>query len=180
MSKAVVRSLAVLVLFAGSVSPGFSQAISGDAAASLQKELSQLNQSMAQLVALLRQNLETQQTEVLLKRVELSRLDLTPLENELRSLRASRDGLQEERDRVQARLDEVEAQQASRREEIPERANEELRMMMREAEAQIKLMKDRLRGLELRIVELEGDVASKRREIEVLEAAIDERLRLRR
>lgn len=181
MRRTAFLFIAVLVLLSALAEPARAQAARDDAAAALQKEVAQLNRSMEQIVALLRENIETQRLEILLKRVELSRLDLAPLQNELRSLRSEQGALQGEHDQIRSRLDEIEEQIAVQQEEVPQPpVSEDLLNARREYEARLKFLKSRLQDIEARILELDNDLSSRRRQIESLEGMVDERLGLRR
>jgi chromosome segregation ATPase len=140
-------------------------------------QLEQLNRSMAELVALLRESTERQRLEILLKRIELHHLDLEPLQEELRRARADKVSQEEEQMRLQALLNDLDDQAASKEPEVLQPSDPEQRSIRHGLEVQIKFLKGRIESAERKVAELENELADKRRQIDLLERMIDDRLR---
>jgi chromosome segregation ATPase len=131
---------------------------------------------MTQLVGLLRDVMERQSLDVLLKRVELHYLALAPIQEDLRSARAERRSLEDEQARLQNISSELEDQSELGDAEMATSAAAK-KAMRRDLEIQLKFLRGRMANAEQRIAELENDLTDGQRKIEIIEAMIDERMR---
>lgn len=183
MKKATWLRASCLAFALCSLSSASSQAqtqgaVPPDTAATLQAELARINQSMAQLVALLRESMERQDLEIVLKRVELHHLALAPIHEELYSARATKLSLEEEQMRLQSVLDELEEQAGLGDSSVLPALDAEKQAMKRDLEVQLKFLKGRVASAEQRVADLENELRDGQREIKTLEGILDERLRL--
>jgi len=143
------------------------------AAPTLQMEVANLDRSVQELVALLREYLGRQQTDLLFKRVELSLQRTSPLEQERREIRAHKAADEEELKRLQAAVAAYLAtvsQDAAKAENRAEAAEIVI------AEANIKRLKSRISQADQRLAELDSILLEEERNIRRWEASIDQRL----
>ena len=137
-------------------------------------ELTELNRSLQEIAAVLRELLDAQQIDHLMKRVQLQRDSLAPLEEELRRTRSSREGTAEQIQELTAHqtfLEEV-------AQENPE-SIEDYRIESRQIELQIKVLAAKLEPLEQRIFDMENDLRGRQAEIRDWEDLLDDALGLR-
>lgn len=146
----------------------------------LQRELAGMRLSLQEITILLAAALEHQELSVLMSRIELKQRRLQPLETALLNARKERRGMTEE-EAHHADMLEMFEDQAGTHANDPE-AMEREDLMKREASRSRKRL-DRLASLidalDLRIIELEDDLARNEDDIAILEELIDERLGLR-
>lgn len=147
--------------------PGVAQA----PPTTLEQEVANLNRSLRELVALLRAQTEHQRADLVLRRVELSLSKLGPLRQERKELRAKRDLDQEE-------LTRLEASNALRTAVSPGEPEDEnlareiaARGLLLEFEA--KRLKTRLNEADLRLSELDADIAREEKNLEHWEATLE-------
>jgi len=136
--------------------------------------------SLQEITILLAAALEHQELSVLMSRIELKQRRLQPLETALLNARKERRGMTEE-EAHHADMLEMFEDQAGTHANDPE-AMEREDLMKQEASRSRKRL-DRLASLidalDLRIIELEDDLARNEDDIAILEELIDERLGLR-
>ena len=143
------------------------------AAPGLQMEVANLDRSVQELLALLREYLGRQQTDLLFKRVELSLQRTSPLEQERREIRAHKAADEDELKRVQAAVAAYLAtvsQDAAKAENRAEAAEIVI------AEANIKRLKSRISQADQRLAELDSILLEEERNVRRWEASIDQRL----
>lgn len=161
---------------ASAVCQAQSTALPSDAIAPLQAELARINQSMTQLVDMLRAATNRQSLEILLRRAELHYREMAPLQEDLRSARTEKRSLEEEHLRLQTIYnqlgEEIELGDPDMSTSVAGR-----KAMRRDLEDQIRFVKTRISNAEQRVAELESEVADGRRKVEVIEGMIDDRLR---
>jgi hypothetical protein len=136
-------------------------------------EVANLDRSVQELLALLREYLGRQQTDLLFKRVELSLQRTGPLEQERREIRAHKVADEEELKRVQAAIaayQATEPQDAAK----PENRAEAAEIVI--AEASIKRLKGRISQANQRLAELDSTLLQEERNVQRWEASIDQRL----
>lgn len=148
-----------------------------DSALSLPIEIAKLNQSMTQVVALLRETIERQQIEVLLRRLELYHLDLAPLLEDLRTARSDKRTLEDELARLQVVRNDLEAQEEEANDPVLRAPGSDSASMKHDLETQIAFLKRRVASAGQQIGEIENELAAKRRPIELLGSEVDNRMR---
>jgi hypothetical protein len=142
-------------------------------APTLQMEMANLNRSVQELLALLRESLGHQQTDLLFKRIELILQRTGPLEQERRELRAHKAADEEELKRLQAAVAAyvaTEPQEGAK----PENRAEAAEIVI--AEANIKRLKSRISQADQRLAELDSTLLEEERNVRHWEASIDQRL----
>jgi chromosome segregation ATPase len=142
-----------------------------------QEELRRLNATLREIADLLRQHLERQETDVFLRRLDLSYQRLAPLENELRSARSEKEGVAAEMENMAHML--AAAEEQIEQESSVLEGDDGSQRMKREIEARVEQLKRREWQLEQQIVELENRLARRLEDVQALEEWIDERLGLR-
>jgi hypothetical protein len=175
-----MRQCVPLLLIALLIAQGTSFAAAAQPAAAtpapaptLQMEVVNLNRSVQELLALLRESLANQQTDFLFKRVELILQRTGPLEQERREIRAHKAADEEELKRVQAAVaayPATEPQDAAKAENRAEAAEIVI------AEANIKRLKGRISQADQRLAELDSTLLEEERNVQRWEASIDQRL----
>ena len=167
MRSLVVVGLCLVILGVhGSVC---AQQRSGVESSQLVDEVAGLRASVEELVRMLDRYMSYQQTELLLRRIDLKQRRLAPLEREVRSRRDQADNRREEL----AQFDEMERQV---REQIQDEIRSgvdspesETRRWEEELELRRKMAEERLEELEQTILETEGDMLALQRELLALE-----------
>ena len=150
--------------------------------AGLEHEVRQLNDTLGELVELLRQQLESTNAAVLMQRVQLMTSRIAPLEAELRTARDEQSDLQD-------RLDDIDLSEAAIRGsvetqiELGQVSEEEARLRLEE-HARItienrKQTESRLWAAQQRVIDLEQAIAAQRTVLETWEGEIDRVLGLR-
>jgi chromosome segregation ATPase len=145
----------------------------------LAQGVSELNRSMKEIAALLRQQLEKQQTDLLMKRLEISERALSAREQDLRSAESEKSGVSEGLKEIQARLDQLDDESDEASAGGLRRENPDVLRMRTELELQQKLLKDRLSAVDQRALDLENDVADLREEIRGWKELVDRALGVR-
>ncbi|MBI3447667.1 MAG: hypothetical protein HY049_01915 [Acidobacteria bacterium] len=138
-----------------------------------------LNRSIQEIASLLREQLKKQQTDLLMKRVDIKERALSARETELRGATAERNGLGDALKGIQARSEQLGEEIG--REERPGARKPDSESSRERAglDLQEKLFKDKLAAAEQRVSELENDVARYRDEIRTWEELVDSQLGLR-
>jgi chromosome segregation ATPase len=140
----------------------------------LETEVADLDRSLQELVALLRELAGRQQTDLLLKRVELGYLKMGPLQQERKELRERKAADEEDLRRIQtviaARQAAAETQETAKLEGPDEAVG---KVML---EANIKRLKSRISEADQRIAELDSELQQEQRNVQRWEAMIDQRL----
>lgn len=138
-----------------------------------------LNRSVQEIAALLREQLKKQQADVLMKRMEISGRALSTQEQELRSAVAARSTITDALREIQARIEQLKDVVGREAPGGVRRPENELSREGSELDLREKLLKDRLAAAEQRVIELENDVAKRRDEIKLWEELVDAQLGLR-
>jgi len=144
----------------------------------IEQELARLNQTMREISDLMRTYIVRQEVDMIMKRIELHRRYLTPLEDELRKARAGKESAEDEIERMEVVIAELE-EVIARDDSGDEQTANHLRMEKDRLAINLKQLKDRRWTLEQRIIELENELISRRHEIQDLEDIADEQLGLR-
>jgi multidrug resistance efflux pump len=142
---------------------------------SLPEQVADLDRSVKELVALLKEYLGRQQVDFLFKRVELSLQKMGPLNEELRNLRATRVADEGELGQLRTALAARQALASQSGVKSGEEQQEEALQGV-QREAQIKLLRSRISQTDQRIAELENELAQEQQNVRRWEAAIDQRL----
>ena len=177
MKRRIGWGAAALVAAALLATPAVPQqqgAVDGTSVA-LMEEVSGVNRSLQDLVALLREHLGSQEVELIMKRIELKTDQLAPLEDDLRDARSSRASLETEATQMKMILEQVD----TRIEDDPAGGTPEDLRMKEELELQVKILEDRRWNLEQRILDYEQDLREGRERIKAWEELVDTRLDLR-
>jgi len=173
----VVAVVAAVALSTASIA--LSQEPAAPPAADLAVSMAELNASMKQIASLLREHLDKQEADLLMKRMEFSSRALASQEQLLRSAVNDRDGLVQEMKELQLRLDQIRAESDRMPGAGARPSEEELRRMSMEFELRQGLYKEQLAAAEQKVMELENDVMKYRDEIRVWQELVDARLGLR-
>ena len=144
------------------------------AEAAVQEQLAQLNSTMREIVTLLERQIEGHETDLLIKRVELSSRSLIAKKERLRKLKGEAVNL-EERGASLARTLEATERQLS--EAVEDEALQQLHL--EQLKQRLKSVVDRQRDAERELIVLENEVRTEQEDMEMLEAVLDERLDLR-
>ena len=139
---------------------------------SVADQLDRLNATLARIAELLERQAEGQRLELALKRVELANRRVESVEAELANTRSQRSSLQDNLSMVDAELESL-ASQAERSEPDDLPAVEE---QVREAQRAMEILKGRMEDRDRSILELENELARRRRDLEVLQDRLDREL----
>ena len=140
----------------------------------MQRELAGMRRSLHEITILLAAALDHQELSVLMSRMELKQRRLQPLEAALDSARKERQGLTDEASHLADMLEMF-------REEAGENSTDTEALqgeILRGRKRQDRLA-ERVAALDLRIIELEDDLARNEEDIIMLEEMVDARLGLR-
>jgi hypothetical protein len=136
-----------------------------------------LDRTVQQIVQLLRQQIQLQQTNQLMQRVELQRRALRPLEDELRRMRAERRNLERNRREAMAQVEFFEEEME--REIETGRADEgDQRILRRRLQLDLEMLAEQLQDLDQRILDAEVDLQRMEGQILDWEEVLDEKLQL--
>lgn len=167
------RSIFAAVWIGLMLPAGFSQAQTpepGKDLVKIESELAQLNESVAQLVLLLKEQIQANQIALLMKRLEMKHALLRPLEAELRGVRDDIRKLESQ----QAQMDmELESLGEDRTGDV---GTDEAFLAQQEREIQQarKRLKDQLWNLNQRALDLEQELARGREETRAMEEQIEQ------
>jgi chromosome segregation ATPase len=151
-----------------------------DPAARLVQEVGALNRNLERVANLLEEFLAKQEMDMLMKRIEFKSRRLSPLEQELRTARKERSNREEERSHLQMQMEEMErVLEAQEREGAEESDADWAPGTKVRMETRMTYLRDAMDALDLRIMELENDLASRREEIEGWEEYLDREIGLR-
>jgi len=141
--------------------------------------LTELNRSVKEIASLLRQHLEKQDADLLMKRMEISARHLAQQEQVLRSAVAERDSLTDAMRELQVRADQMRAEMDEAPAVGAQNRNEEMERLKSEFELRQGLLKEKLAVADRKVMEMENDVAQFRDEIRAWQELVDARLGLR-
>ncbi len=176
LSRIIVAALVISPLLAtepilAQESPAVSQE-----SAPLTAQLQRLNQNIERIAKILEQSLQGQNLELLIQRVEMGSSRLAVAEGNLRSARATRNSLDDEKLEIEARLDQMADELDRGGLQMP---LEDLERYTREMDLQLQLLKQRLREADREILELENEVTRQRANIRDWQDFIDQELTAR-
>ncbi len=177
-----MRQRALMLLLALWIAHGTCSAASAQpapatpaAVATVPTEMANLNRSVQELLAVLREFLGRQQTDLLFKRIELALQKTGPLLQERRDVRAHRAADEEELGRLQsevAALKTSEPQDSTK----PEKENRAEAAQIAMAEANTKRLKSRIAEADQHLAELDSTLLQEERNIQRWEALIDQQV----
>ena len=135
-------------------------------------ELARLNATLKEIVTLLRQQRESDELGLVIKRLELAEGRLAEDERRLAAAEGNRRSLESERTQLEMRL-KMMASELERHGDVPVA---EVEAMTTGLEAELKRVRQRAAEMDGEIAALEGDVAARRREVEEWKTVLDRRL----
>lgn len=171
--------IVALAVFAGI--PTFAQAPSPEEAAAaapgtIEDELVRLNRTLKRIAALLERQLESDQIDLTLKRIEMGESRLSSLEDELADARATRTSTEDEIQGLRMHLQSIEQELSTASVEDLEGERPGYEMMTRQATGRLERLESRLQETEGRIYEIENELARRRTDLRSLQEAVDRRL----
>jgi hypothetical protein len=150
--------------------------------AGLEEEVRALNDTLVELVELLRRQLESSNAAVLMQRVQLMTNRIAPIEEELHTARKEARGLEDEAESMKLAADEHEAhleRSVATGETTDEQARQELELQLAMFTSRQKQVGDRLWRAQQRVIDLEFFNDTATTEIYTWEGEIDRVLGLR-
>lgn len=121
----------------------------------VQLQLEQLNRSLEKIVMLLERSTDRQRIDLLMQRIELGIDRLSQSEQDLREARGTKASLEDEKLRIETHL-------ASLADQVEfaalDMSTAEIEVMTNSYDIELKVLKTRIRSLELELVELENEV----------------------
>lgn len=149
------------------------EAAPADGLARVAAELNRLNLTLEAIRGLLTQQVETENLDLLFKRAEFAAARVTALESEVRRAEGEQRTLEDEKQSIESRLQMIADRLDSGSLEADRAELEEVTSHMVGA---LKRVQERLRDVELEIGELQGRLATKRRELREWQDLLDRRL----
>ncbi|MCP3964120.1 MAG: hypothetical protein GY719_40335 [bacterium] len=147
------------------------------APSSLAEEMSALNVTMKEIAALLEKHVAGQETDLLIKRVDLANRALISRREELGQARAEVTRLSEEVEPMRVNLEAW--QEDMDRANVDDEVRKNMRFEMERAEKRLEPLEARRKELERQVIELENEVMAHEEDMRILEDVLDERLGLR-
>ncbi len=141
---------------------------------SIQEQLALLNATMQDIAKILQRQIEGEETNLLIKRIELSDRSLSSKKDRLRKMRGEAGNLKEKEVSLAGALEAADEEFADSLE--IDRAQQ---VMLEQLEERLQATKRRRQDLERELVVLESEVRVEEEDMEVLEAVLDDRLGLR-
>lgn len=145
----------------------------------LVEEVRKLNGTLERMGILLEDFLDRQRVDMLMKRIEIKSRRLAPMEEELRQVRTRRESLQEEVKMIRMELERFEGDAEDPDNPDREASKELARQMRAQLEPRAEMVQDSIGDLDLRIVEMETAILSRRDEIQAWEELVDKELGIR-
>lgn len=181
MKRAMLPALLGITLAVVVAAPAAAETPApADPAARLVQEVGALNRNLERVATLLEEFLAKQEMDMLMKRIEFKSRRLSPLEQELRDARQERSRREEERSSLRVQLEEMERALEDEETEGAGAPHIEWTPTTKALmETRMTFLRDALDALDLRIMELENDLASRREEIEGWEEFLDKEMGLR-
>ncbi len=141
---------------------------------SVQDQLAQLNSTMQEIVTLLKQQVQGQETSLLIKRVELSGRALMAKKERVQKAKSQLSNLEDEEASLAPMLEAMEK-------ELSETTDDSAfsQLQTSQLEQRLKSIERKKRDLANELQTLENDVATEEEDMAVVEAVLDERLGLR-
>ena len=142
-------------------------------AAEVPAQLKQLNQTLAQIAALLERNLEGQRLGLVMARIQISSGRSTRAEEQLATARATRADLQNQKAKMEGQLQIFADQMDLGQVDMPP---EQIEVMADESALQLDLLKKRIRGMDREIMELENALAHYQQDLDDWQTLVDRHL----
>ena len=142
-------------------------------AAEVPAQLKQLNQTLAQIAALLERNLEGQRLGLVMARIQISSGRSTRAEEQLATARATRADLQIQKAKMEGQLQIFADQMDLGQVDMPP---EQIEVMADESALQLDLLKKRIRGMDREIMELENALAHYQQDLDDWQTLVDRHL----
>jgi len=142
-------------------------------AAEVPAQLKQLNQTLAQIAALLERNLEGQRLGLVMARIQISSGRSTRAEEQLATARATRADLQNQKAKMEGQLQIFADQMDLGQVDMPP---EQIEVMADESALQLDLLKKRIRGMDREIMELENALARYQQDLDDWQTLVDRHL----
>lgn len=142
-------------------------------AAEVPAQLAQLNQTLAQIAALLERNLEGQRLGLVMARIQISSGRSTRAEEQLATARATRADLQIQKAKMEGQLQIFADQMDLGQVDMPP---EQIEVMADESALQLDLLKKRIRGMDREIMELENALARYQQDLDDWQTLVDRHL----
>ncbi len=142
-------------------------------AAEVPAQLTQLNQTLAQIADLLERNLEGQRLGLVMARIQISSGRSTRAEEQLATARATRADLQNQKAKMEGQLQIFADQMDLGQVDMPP---EQIEVMADESALQIDLLKKRIRGMDREIMELENALARYQQDLDDWQTLVDRHL----
>lgn len=179
ISSSAVLSLLVAVLALSGASRLYGQQPEPGAAGDRMPETPSVSRSLAEISSALRQLLDRQDLDLLVKRIDLKARRISALEDQLRGSRDERDSIEEARMQLRLRLEQLTDQLDLELAKPGEGDSPAFKAQKEELELRLKQLGDRMDALDLRMAELQSLLSVREDEIEGLEDALDRRMGLR-
>jgi chromosome segregation ATPase len=171
---------AAAALLAAGFVPSSASEPAASPVAPLEEQVAEVNRTLKELVVLLREQMQAQRADTLMRRLDLKVRALAPLETELAGARSECRTLQDQIVQIQTRQEQVESElDEIGRSPAPGRPEEQLKVQKAENEMILKLLGEKLAAAEQHVLEVENDLAGRRSEIKALEEQVDAQLGLR-
>jgi chromosome segregation ATPase len=175
---AAIAAVAVLCLgIAGPVGSQSSETDEGDT------DLSAINQSIQQLVEILRlhltqldQDLELRRIEVAIAALDLRSRAILQKEGRLHGMRGDRDNAEQRRSRVQQQTAELEERLRDTNQTTDGQAHLNLGRALERLSAESEMIESTIWDLDRRILDLQNEIGQERRSLDHLEDMVDEAL----
>jgi chromosome segregation ATPase len=136
-------------------------------------ELARLNATLEEIVTLLRRQGDNDELALVIKRVELAEARLAEAERRLAAAEGNRRSLETEGTQIELRLKMMASEIEQRGGDVPAA---EVEAMTTAMEAELRRMRQRAGEVASEIAALEGEVATRRREVEEWKTLLDRRL----
>ena len=137
-------------------------------------EVARLNRTLERIADLLATQVDTQQIDLGMKRLEMLTSRLERSEGELRTLRSNRSSLETEEISLEEQRGQAELRLESG--EVDEARDENVRAFFRQMDRQLERVRGELDELGRQIAELENQVATQRRDLRGWQEFVDRRL----
>lgn len=175
----VVVSVLVLALLLFPVLAASQTPTSDESAATpgtIEEQLVRLNRTLERIAALLERQLESDEIDLTLKRIEMGESRISSLEDELADARSRRTSTEDEIQGLRMHLQNIEQELATASAEELEGDRSGYDMMTRQATGRLGQLENRLQETEARIYEIENELTRRRADLRSLQEAVDRRL----
>ena len=163
MSRRVSASVLLAVLLPLGSPPAGAQEQIQDSDTTVSQELARINRSLEAIVKLLQQETRNQELELAMRRVDLAAQEVRRVENDIRSAVAERSSVEEERIRTEASLEQMGAELESGK--AGGVSTHQLELAAAETDSLARRLRQRLRALDITILELENRLAARKRDL---------------